>query len=86
LFKLAKPSILKSYAGKYGPRAIAFENGELYYQLEDRPKYKMIPMSKELFVIKGIPSYRIKFIMEKGQVNALMGLNDNGEAVTLFQK
>jgi hypothetical protein len=81
-----EPAILKSYAGKYGPRAITFENGELYYQLENRPKYKMIPLSKELFVLKGIPSYRIKFIMEKGQVNALMGFYDNGETVTLFQK
>jgi hypothetical protein len=81
-----EPSILKSYAGKYGPRAITFEKGELYYQLEDRPKYKMIPLSKELFMIKGIPSYRIKFIMKNGQVNALMGLYDNGETVTLFQK
>lgn len=86
MFKLAKPSILKSYAGKYGPRAITFEKGELCYQLEDRPKYKMIPMSKELFMIKGIPSYRIKLIVENGQVNALMGLYDNGETVTLFQK
>jgi hypothetical protein len=81
-----EPSILKSYAGKYGPRTVTFEKGELYYQLEGRPKYKMIPMSKELFIIKGIPSYRVKFITENGEVKSFIGLYDNGETVTLFQK
>lgn len=72
------PEILRSYAGKYGPRTITFENGELFYQREGRPKYKMIPMSDELFMFKELDYFRIKFIKENGVVTALMGLYDSG--------
>lgn len=72
------PEILKTYAGKYGPRTITFENGELYYQRVDRPKYKMIPMSEELFMFEEIDFFRLKIIKENGVVTKLMGLYENG--------
>ena len=81
-----EPSILNSYVGQYGPRTITFENGELYYQREGRPKYKMIPMSSELFMFKEMGYFHIKFILENGKVKALIGLYDDGRTVTLFQK
>jgi len=76
------PEILRSYAGKYGPRTITFENEELFYQREGRPRYKMIPMSDELFMFKEIDYFRIKFIKENGVVKAVMGLYDNGRTDT----
>ena len=72
------PEILRSYVGKYGPRTITFENGALFYQRTDRPKYKMIPISEELFMFKEIDYFRIKFLKENGVVIAVMGLYDTG--------
>ena len=70
--------ILKSYMGKYGPRTITFENGVLYYQREGRPKYRMIPLSEELFMFKEIDYFRIKIMKEDGEIKGLMGIYDNG--------
>jgi len=69
---------LESYAGKYGPRTITFENGELYYQRTGRPKYRMIPMSNDLFMLKEIDYFRLKIIKEGGVVKGVMGMYDNG--------
>ncbi len=70
---------MQSYAGVYGPRTIAFENGELYYQREERPKYKMIPMSDDLFMFEEIDYFRLKVIVdESGAPVELNGLYDNG--------
>ncbi len=54
----------KLYEGKYGPRTITFENDELYYQRTGRPKYRMILLSDELFMLKEIDYFRIKIIKE----------------------
>lgn len=70
--------ILKSYMGKYGLRTITFENGVLYYQREGRPKYRMIPLSEELFMFKEIDYFRIKIMKEDGEIKGLMGIYDNG--------
>lgn len=72
------PDILRSYVGKYGPRTITFENGELFYQREDRPKYKMIPLSEELFMFEELDYFRIQFIKENDEVKAVMGIYDTG--------
>lgn len=72
------PIILKSYVGKYGPRTITFENGALYYQRKGRPKYKMIPLTEELFMFKELEYFRIKVIKEDGVIKGLMGMYDNG--------
>jgi len=73
-----KPETLRSYAGKYGPRTITFESGELYYQRVGRPKYRMIPMSKDLFMFKEIDYFRMKIIKEDGVVKGIMGMYDDG--------
>ncbi len=73
-----EPEILESYAGKYGPRTITFANGELYYQRIGRPKYKMIPISKDLFMFKEIDFFRIKIIIEDGVAKGIMGMYDSG--------
>lgn len=71
-------STLKKYIGNYGPRILSFEDGKLYYQREDRPKYALIPMTDELFRIEEIPYFRIKMMLENDQVVGLTGLYDNG--------
>jgi hypothetical protein len=69
---------MKLYVGVYGPRKITFENGELYYQREDRPKMKMVPMKDDMFMFDDIDYFRVKFIKEGNKVVALEGNYDNG--------
>jgi hypothetical protein len=69
---------MKSYVGTYGPRKIILENGQLYYQRENRPKMKMIPMKDDQFMFDDIDYFRLKFIKEGNNVVALEGNYDNG--------
>lgn len=72
-------SVLRSYVGTYGPRTITFENGDLYYERQDRPKYKMIPMANDLFMFEEIDYFRIKVILDdNGNPTELNGLYDSG--------
>jgi C-terminal processing protease CtpA/Prc len=71
--------LMKKYAGLYGPRTVTVENGELYYQREDRPKYKMIPMSDDTFIFAEIEYFRLKFVSdEDGSITEVVGLYDDG--------
>jgi hypothetical protein len=71
-------SILKSYVGKFGPRIITFENGNLYYQREGRPKFKMYPIQDNYFGLDGMDSFRIKFIKEGKNILVLEGHYSDG--------
>ena len=68
----------KEYPGKFGPRTITLEDDQLYYQREDRPKMKMIPMKEDLFRFDDLSYFRLKFIREDGKIVAVEGLYDNG--------
>ncbi len=71
--------LMNKYAGKYGPRTITLENSELYYQREDRPKYKMIPMSQDTFMFDEVRYFRLKFVSDSsGRVTEVVGLYDDG--------
>jgi hypothetical protein len=69
---------LKKYAGTYEVRTLSFEDGALYYQRQDRPKYKMIPMNETTFMFEEVPYFRLKVILEKGKAVAVEGMYDNG--------
>jgi len=72
-------SVLKSYVGVYGPREITWEDGALYYQREERPKYRMLPMAEDLFRFDEIDYFRLKVITDdKGRPVELQGRYDNG--------
>jgi retinol-binding protein 3 len=70
--------MMKQYAGVYGPRTIQVENGELWYQRENRPRMKMIPMSADTFMFGELEYFRLKFIRQEDKVTALEGHYDNG--------
>lgn len=73
------PASLSRYAGVYGPRAILFEDGALYYQREGRPKYRMIPMAKDMFRFDDLDYFRLKVETDaSGDPTALVGIYDNG--------
>lgn len=70
---------MAQYVGSYGPRNIALENGALYYQRQDRPKFRLVPMSADKFMLDGLDSFRIKFTRDAGgQVVGMAGMYDNG--------
>jgi hypothetical protein len=72
-------SELEKYAGQYGPRKLWVEDGTLYYQREDRPKYKLIPMGNHWFMLEDLDYFRIEFVPdENGQINELIGHYDDG--------
>jgi retinol-binding protein 3 len=69
---------LKLYVGDYGPRKITLEEEQLYYQRENRPKMKMIPMKEDMFMFDDIDYFRVKFIRDGDKIVALEGNYDNG--------
>lgn len=72
-------SQLQKYAGQYGPRKFWVEDGVLYYQREDRPKYALIPMGDHRFMLEGLDYFRIQFVADaNGEVNEMIGQYDNG--------
>ena len=69
---------LKSFAGSYGPRMVTLEDGKLFYQRGSGTKYELYPYSDHEFMLKGLSSFRIRFLSEGDKVSALQGLYDNG--------
>ena len=70
---------LKAFVGVYGPRVISVENGIMFYQREDRPRYKLIPMGSDMFMLENLDYFRIKFVRDdSGKVIELSGIYDNG--------
>jgi hypothetical protein len=69
---------MKKYAGAYGPRNITFKDGTLYYQREDRPKMKMIPITETVFGFKELEYFRLEILMEEGEAVAVRGLYEGG--------
>ena len=71
-------AIMKKYVGTYGPRSIMLEKDGLYYQRVDRPKFKMIPITENVFGFDDLDYFRLKVIMEDGKAVAVEGMYDNG--------
>jgi C-terminal processing protease CtpA/Prc len=67
------------YAGRYGPRTILFEDGQLFYQRQERPKLKMIPASETLFTFAEYDFFMLEVETDAdGNPIALIGHYSNG--------
>jgi hypothetical protein len=74
-------STLKTFAGKYEVREVTLENGKLFYQRKDRPKFELIPMGEDLFRIKELEYFRIRFERDsENKVVGLIGLYSDGHS------
>jgi hypothetical protein len=72
-------ALLQKYAGKYGPRSITLQDGVLFYQREGRPRYKMSPMSNDLFCLDELNNFRLRFVTNSsGVVTEVLGSYDDG--------
>lgn len=71
--------ILKRWVGDYGPRHIIFENGSLWYERDERPRYRMIPISETLFCFEEIDFFKLEIETDDdGNPVALVGRYDRG--------
>jgi len=72
-------SLLKRYAGSYGPRQVWYEDGELWYQREDRPKYRLIALSDDTFIMEDVDYFKLQFARdESGKVSEIIGHYQGG--------
>jgi retinol-binding protein 3 len=72
-------SMLRRYAGQYGPHAITYEEGELYYYHDGEARFRLIPLAADLFQLDGVDTYRIRFELdERDRVRRLVGLPLSG--------
>jgi hypothetical protein len=51
---------MRKYAGNYGARKLTLENGALYYQRNQGPKMKMIPMTGTTFMFEEIDGFKLE--------------------------
>jgi hypothetical protein len=73
------PDLLKTYAGVYGPRKIAYQDRVLYYQREGNARMKMIPMSDNTFMFDEIDFFRVEIgTDEAGSPTCIIGHYANG--------
>ena len=67
------------FAGQYGPRRVWVENGEMWYQRGENPKFKMVAMGEGWFMFEDLDYFRIEFEQEDGQeATGLVGHYSNG--------
>jgi hypothetical protein len=70
---------MEEYVGAYGPRRIFLEDGALYYQREDRPRYRIEPMGEDLFRVGDLDYFRLRFDRDgAGKVVRIIGLYEGG--------
>ena len=49
------------------------------YKRGSQPDHKLVPMGNEMFMLEGLPYFRLRFIRdESGRVTELVGMYDNG--------
>jgi hypothetical protein len=71
---------MQAYLGTYGPRRVYLEEGELWYQREDRPPYRLEPMGDDRFLVGDLDYFRLSFERdEEGRVDRIVGNYDNGQ-------
>jgi len=74
-------SVLQKYPGAYGIRSISFQDGRLFFQREQGPKWKLLPISETDFVIDEIGG-QVRFQYdESGGVARLELIRSAGDTV-----
>jgi hypothetical protein len=77
--------VLKSFAGRYGPSTLLYENGSLWYQWRpDGPKVRAFPMTADTLMLDDGMDI-LRFRVEKdasGKVSGLTGLYADGRSDT----
>ena len=70
---------LQSYAGAYGPRLVELRDGDLYYNREGRPEFRLLAISSNTFSLIGYHRFRLRFNSDsEGRVVSVTGLYIEG--------
>jgi len=74
------PEVLKSFAGSYGPSALVYENGSLWYEWrKGTPRARAVPMTADTLMLEGIEVLRLRIEKDaSGKVTGLTGLFADG--------
>ena len=73
------PEKLSEYAGQYGPRKIWAENGSLWYQRDQNPKARLVPLEADLFQHSASEYFRVRFVRDaSGRVVEMVGVYAQG--------
>lgn len=59
-----------AYAGNYGSRTIALEDGKLFYRLEARPRRQLVSLGGHDFTFADDPGQRVRFRVADGRATA----------------
>lgn len=75
------PRNLRDYAGDYGARSIAIDNGRLALHRERRPALVLLPLERDLFAVAGAaPLQRVRFERNaRGRITAMTLTLVNGQ-------
>ncbi|MCV9928702.1 S41 family peptidase [Flavobacterium sp. LS1R49] len=73
------PAILKSYQGKYGKTELIYETNNLYYKWDNRVTLLLTPLEKDLFLVDGIDSFRIRIISENNSITGIKRIYQDGQ-------
>jgi hypothetical protein len=73
--------ILKSYAGVYGTRTVAYQNGQLYLSRAGRPGFKLVPFSNTGFVVDVAGGQVVFNIDQAGKVTGMEFTRSDGEVI-----
>jgi hypothetical protein len=72
---------LASYTGSYGARTISFQAGNLYFQRENGPRLKLLPVSGQSFVVDEIGGTVTFYSDEHGAVGGFDLVRAQGDTV-----
>jgi hypothetical protein len=69
----------EAYMGQFGPRKIMLEDGRLFYQRDEGPRYELVAMGDDRFRLPELDMFRIQFGRDgAGRVVELTGQYSNG--------
>ena len=72
---------LEAYVGSYGPRRIMLEDGALWYQREDRPRYRLEPLGNDRFKVGDLDYFMLEFGRDDGgRIDRIIGRYDSGRS------
>jgi retinol-binding protein 3 len=77
------PADLRAYAGSYGIRKVFVDGDGLYFQREQQPRIRLIPVGKDLFRGEFMDDFRFRFGRDAGgRVVELTGVTPSGPRFT----
>jgi retinol-binding protein 3 len=78
-----KQSEMRAYTGVYGIRKILLDGDTLYFQREEQPRFRLIPLGNDMFRGESMDDLRLRFSRDnQGRVAELTGLRPSGPFFT----